>query len=364
VHPVATRDSHSTDVEAVVTLEERARYRVRYGLQFGPSTLESLDTQADSNDPAATFDIQRRNLYRAGITVGGGIVWSPERHRFRATASAATWAGRFVSTTLTVEQADQDRQSDEYGLEIIDRSLRAVLEQRWRVGRTPRVEAAYGFDIDHRRLELRATTAAPLPLRARLAGLNATLTVDTRDNPFNPRRGLFHTSRLEVGAGWWLSDLAYARYQVQQYAYYPVGRATLASGLRFGSLDVDHERNPSAMLLFFHTGGGNSVRGYDDDALTPGYVLGLPAGGKVLLVLNQELRLPVWRRVGAVFFLDAGNTFADLSALQVRALKIGTGAGLRLDTSVAVLRLDFGFPVAPEPGQKRLRWYVSIGQAF
>jgi translocation and assembly module TamA len=364
VHPVATRDSHSTDVEAVVTLEERARYRVRYGLQFGPSTLESLDTQADSDDPAATFDIQRRNLYRSGITAGGGIVWSPERHRFRATASAATWAGRFVSTTLTVEQADQDRHSDEYGLDIIDRSLRAVLEQRWRVARTPRIEVAYGFDVDHRRLELQATTEAPLPLRARLAGLNATVTVDTRDNPFNPRRGLFHTSRLEVGAGWWLSDLAFARYQVQQYAYYPWGRATLASGVRFGSLDVDHERDPAAMLLFFHTGGGNSVRGYDDDALTPGYVHGLPAGGKALLVLNQELRLPLWRRVGAVVFVDAGNTFTDLSALQLRALKVGTGAGLRLDASVAVLRLDIGLPVAREPGQKRMRWYVSIGQAF
>jgi outer membrane translocation and assembly module TamA len=347
-----------------VTLEERAKYRLRYGIQFGPSIEDSVAVETNTAEPGATLDIQRRNLYGVGLVVGGGGVWSGEQYRIRGTASAPTFKGRVVSTTLTVEGANQDRDSTEYGVDIVDRSLRAILEQRWRVGRGRRIEFAYGLDINRRRVELTSTTGPPLPLRARFAGLNTTFLYDARDSLVNPRRGFFHISRVDVGAGLWLSDIAFARYQSQQFVYFNAGPLTLASALRFGTLDVDDEHEPAALLLFFKTGGSNSVRGYETDSLTPGYVLGLPAGGKVLLVMNQEVRVPVWRRIGAVGFFDAGNTFKDFSALDLGALKVGAGAGVRFETPVAVLRFDVGFPVPRLLGQPRARWYISIGQAF
>ena len=99
--------------------------------------------------------------------------------------------------------------------------------------------------------------------------------------------------------------------------------------------------------------------------MTPGYVLGAPAGGKALLVLNQEVRVPVTPRFGVVAFVDAGNTFTDLAAVALRGLKVGVGAGLRLDTSVAVLRLNVALPVPRLPrASPRAQWYTSIGQAF
>jgi outer membrane translocation and assembly module TamA len=351
-------------VAAVVTLEERAPYRMRYGVQFGPSTIDSITTATDSADPGATIDVQRRNAFGQGIVLGAGAVWSVEQHRIRGTVSAPRLGPRVVSTTFTFEHADQDRVKDDESLSVIDRSAKAVLEQRWRFGRVRRVEVAYGFDVDRRRLELRATTEEPLPLRARIASLNATVTYDTRDDRFNPRRGLFHSSRIESSAGLWMSDIAFARYQTQQFVYFPLGRVTAASGVRFGSLDVDREQNPASLMLFFKTGGGSSVRGYDTDALTPGYVLGVPAGGRVLLVLNQEVRVPLTRRIGVVGFVDAGNTFEGLDTLDFAGLEVGTGGGVRLDTPVAVLRVDVGFPVPRPLGSPRFRWYFSLGQAF
>jgi translocation and assembly module TamA len=139
---------------------------------------------------------------------------------------------------------------------------------------------------------------------------------------------------------------------------------TVASGLRFGTLGVDDVHEPAALLLFFKTGGGTSVRGYDSDALTPGYVLGAPAGGTALLVLNQEVRVPLTRRLGIVGFVDAGNTFTSLGAVSLAGLEVGAGGGVRLDTPVAVLRLDVGLPLPRPPAGPRARWYVSIGQAF
>jgi outer membrane translocation and assembly module TamA len=37
---------------------------------------------------------------------------------------------------------------------------------------------------------------------------------------------------------------------------------------------------------------------------------------------------------------------------------------VRVDTPVAVLRLDVARPLPRQPGGPRFRWYVSIGQAF
>jgi outer membrane protein assembly complex protein YaeT len=354
--------SHDQPVDAVVTLEERAKYRLRYGVQFGPSTIEDITTSRDDAKPGATLDLQRRNLYGQGITVGGGGVWSGEQYRLRATASAATLRGRFVSTTFTIEKANQDRSPDGV-VNLVDRSAGAVLEQRWKFGRVRRVEFAYGFEIDRRRVEFQSPDST-LPLRARFAGLNTTFTYDTRDNQFNARKGLFHSSRVESGAGLWLSDIAFGRYQVQQFAYLPVGRLTLASGVRFGALDIDNESEPASLILFFKTGGSTTVRGYETDSLTPAYVLGLPAGGKVLLVLNQEVRIPIKGRFGMVGFFDAGNTFTGLDTLSFGGLKVGAGLGVRLDTPFAVLRLDAGFPVPSLPAGPRARFHFSIGQAF
>jgi outer membrane protein assembly factor BamA/autotransporter translocation and assembly factor TamB len=355
------------DTRAIIAVEERAKYRLRYGLQFGPSAVDSITTASDTAEPGGTFDIQRRNLLGVGIVAGGGGVWSATQHRVRATVSTATLYGRFISTAFTIEQANQDRTSPPGllgTLQVRDRSLRSVLEQRWRAGVTRRVELAYGAEVESHDVALQATHEVPLPIRGRIADLNATITYDSRDNRLNPHSGTFHSSRVEWGGGFWLSDFPFFRYQGQHTIYRPVGTATFASGVRFGSLAMNAVGEPASLLLFFKAGGGTSVRGYDTDTLTPAYVLGLPAGGKVLLVFNEELRIPVTKRFGVVTFADAGNTFEGLDQVAARALKLGIGSGLRVDTPVAVLRFDVGLPVPRPQGSPWARWYLSIGQAF
>ena len=83
-----------------------------------------------------------------------------------------------------------------------------------------------------------------------------------------------------------------------------------------------------------------------------------------MLVLNQEARFPVYRWVGAVGFVDAGNVFSKVSDLSLGELKVGVGFGLRLYTPFALLRVDFGVPLSREPGTPKGRWYFSFGQIF
>ena len=37
---------------------------------------------------------------------------------------------------------------------------------------------------------------------------------------------------------------------------------------------------------------------------------GFPVGGNAVIVLNGELRVPVWKDVGVVGFVDAGNVWS------------------------------------------------------
>lgn len=106
------------------------------------------------------------------------------------------------------------------------------------------------------------------------------------------------------------------------------------------------------------------MRGFKDETLGPLDVLGDPAGGNALLVFNEELRFPIVWRFRDVGFLDAGNVFATPGDLGLGTLRAGAGVGLRVQTPLALLRVDLGAPLRARAGESRTRWFFSIGQTF
>jgi outer membrane translocation and assembly module TamA len=125
----------------------------------------------------------------------------------------------------------------------------------------------------------------------------------------------------------------------------------------------------------FFAGGGTTVRGFQLDRLGVSEVLtadGLSRGGNGLVVLNGELRTAAARILGrqlsVVGFADGGNVFAQAGDVDLKRLRAALGFGVRYDSPLGPLRLDFGFKLGRRliGGVRERGWeyHLSIGEIF
>jgi outer membrane translocation and assembly module TamA len=87
-----------------------------------------------------------------------------------------------------------------------------------------------------------------------------------------------------------------------------------------------------------------------------------------VLILNAELRIPVWRDLGGAVFVDGGNVFERVTDFDFGELRSAAGFGLRYRSPVGPIRVDLGFKMdRREIGgrlEPRTALHFSIGQAF
>ena len=151
------------------------------------------------------------------------------------------------------------------------------------------------------------------------------------------------------------------------------GRLVFAGGARLGLArgfsQVVEESVPASQRFF--AGGSTTVRGFQLDRLGVREILnanGLSNGGNAMLVVNAELRSPLWKDLGAVAFVDAGNVFGRVSDFDITALRPTAGVGIRYRSPIGPLRLDLGFKLNRETFPNRREhgseWHFSLGHAF
>ncbi|PYR67294.1 MAG: hypothetical protein DMF88_13240 [Acidobacteria bacterium] len=149
----------------------------------------------------------------------------------------------------------------------------------------------------------------------------------------------------------------------QAYRFQNVDGIVLASAGRLGLVTPLGGQELISSERFF-AGGSRTVRGVNENSLGPVDFFGDPAGGQAMLVLNQEARVPIYKWLGGVAFIDAGNIFKAPGDLKLNALTGSIGFGVRLSTPFALLRADYGRTVWPGSVKGSGRWVFSVGQAF
>jgi outer membrane protein insertion porin family len=345
-------------VRAHVSVQEVPLYRLRYGFRVH----EEVST-ADVGREVRTglvVDLLRRNLF--GRAVAAGLAGQVERNRWlvRGIVSSPSMLGLPLNTSLYLTRSRQDF-NEAPTLAYINDLTDVTAEQRFRVGSSVLVSYNYRFTRLHSFPAGEESFAVPFD--SDTARLTASLAWDRRDDPFNSASGWFHSSTVEYAAAALGSDLRFLKYAAQQYYFRPVTDRgiVLASAARLGlARGIGQDLIPSERFV---VGGATSVRGFPEDEVRGRDLFG-PIGGNASIILNQEVRFPVYRWFRGIGFLDAGNVFPRARELSVRDLEAGTGAGLRIDTPFGLARIDMGIPLTNRDTARDVRWYFGIGQAF
>jgi outer membrane protein insertion porin family len=116
----------------------------------------------------------------------------------------------------------------------------------------------------------------------------------------------------------------------------------------------------------FFGGGASDLRGFGFERAGPrDPKTSSPLGGNALIVINNELRFPIWGISSGAIFSDTGNVFRRIGDLSFGQLTESVGFGIRLKTPIGPLRFDLGFLVLNRPaGEPRSRFHISFGQIF
>jgi len=227
--------------------------------------------------------------------------------------------------------------------------------------------------------------------QVRLSLVSSSVVLDTRDDPVDPGAGEYVSGNIQVAARRIGSEVGLAKTFMRAQLFRTVpstkrfvlaGNASvgLATGFprevrivdTLGQVTTQIVEDLPASERFYAGGDNGPVRGFSLDAVgIPNSTLdkdGFPIGGNAALIFNAELRTTVWNKVQAVGFLDAGNVFARVSAIDVGVLRSAVGFGVRYKSPVGPIRVDLGFKVHREEiaGAREglTALVISLGQAF
>ena len=359
VADAAAGEGGTQPVRASVALLELPRYRFRYGFRLS-DTVGPTEAGREAR-PAFVADLLRRNLFGRAVSTGTAGQLEANRRLARGFVSLPQMLGLPVTTNLFLTASREDFTPG--GSAFVETKSDITAEQRFRPAGNMAVTYGYSFARTHV-FDLDPAPGLPaLDLTIKVARLTGTYAWDTRDDPSDARRGRLHSSGLEYAPAKLGSDIRFIRYLAQQYYFRSFGDAfVLASAFRLGAArGFGQDLIPSEK---FYAGGGTSVRGFAEEGLGEPDFFGDPIGGNALLLLNQEVRFPLYKWVRGVGFIDAGNVFPLARDVSLANLEAGAGFGIRIYSPFALLRIDFGMPLTSRQREPSGRWYFAIGQTF
>jgi outer membrane protein insertion porin family len=188
---------------------------------------------------------------------------------------------------------------------------------------------------------------------------------NTVDNPLNPTSGSRQSARVEfAGLGgdeeFWLLQLANTWYYPLWDS--PIGEFVFSQRTNFGYGDSYNNEDFPLFRRFF-PGGINSVRGFESRDLGPKDSEGNEFGGSKQLVGNFELIFPLFATLGlnGVAFYDIGNAFDDTENIEFSELREAVGWGIRWRSPIAPIRIEFGYPLDKQDGEKSVVTHFSFG---
>ncbi|NLL62131.1 MAG: BamA/TamA family outer membrane protein [Candidatus Atribacteria bacterium] len=338
----------------VLVIEVREKSTGLLGGGGGYSTGEGLFAYAS---------VKEANLFGQGqsieakLEVGGRTTYSLSFYDpWLGNASSPTFFGLDVYDTFLEVNKQIDGIDSKYEMERMGGKLTFGQEfkEHFKVGIELKSEEA-SYELISGKL--------PDNLQAGLTNsLKPFLIYDTRDDRFNPTEGWFGTVSVLSAGGVLGGDYNFRKYDLDLRTYFSTGPiregykrdTTISSAINEGVLAmrmmVGYGDTSLPSFAKYEIGGLGTIRGYEYKEFV----------GDVSLVFNVEYRFPVADNLQAVLFADLGYAWDHGIPITIGDLKFGKGVGIRFDTFLGPISIDYGFGEGDEEGKA----YFSIGHTF
>jgi translocation and assembly module TamA len=381
-------------------MQIQARGRIDYVMRHALHPLSTLRVElrpawewilADNqNGPGgeATVTLDRADLFLPRMTgqVTGGYEQSVlETYSTRGPLARTSLARPFLDDRLQIVAGWRIRQTQFFGeAAALDGTIPVLDDEGMPVDPAPPSGAE---DTVREQLKLESGY--------RLAALEQTVSYDWRNDPLNPRYGIYAAVVMNEGAPAFGGKYTFVRATGDLRGYVPLGQRIVLAARAYYGRRLGNNLLPITERFF--EGGATGHRGFGFRRLSPFVTEEQPApmpdetppdparaaiGGDELFLGSGEVRVDIGTLAsfpfGVVGFADAGDVVCDLpdqpacaDGLDLSNLHWAAGGGVRWNPVIAV-RLDVGWRLnrfeesEPDggPGWNRLAIHLSLGQAF
>jgi outer membrane protein assembly complex protein YaeT len=354
--------------------EDAAAQLVTVKVDEAPPLALGLGAGYDSTDgPGASFLLGYSNLGGRNVAIALQGRFNQNETRGLLTIRRRRVFGNTIDSlgSLLYEKQDQD------GFSTKQTTVSIRLEQRPK----PRWIRFVRYSIQ----EVRVTdiTDAQAALESlyedklssvRLADASLGLVRDTRDDAFLPTRGGYGSVEGTVFAKALGSEASFLQSFVRGSWTASLKRGgRFATFIRIGGEWPFGGTDIVPLSERYFAGGINTLRGFATDSVG-GLVIPLdPAqpdgpsvniGGEAIFLFNQEWHFPIWKSLRGELFLDVGNVYPTISDFDLTELRYDAGVGLRLDTPIGPIRLEYGWKIDRKPNETLGELVFAIGTLF
>lgn len=364
---------------------DRARFRLaRLGafetvdVHYEPPTGEVRD---------AVFTVKERPLWDASLLAGYG---SYEQLRGGVEVQRTNLFGRAHQSRLTLVQSFKSSRGEytytvpELFGEAVDGTARVFGLRREEeafdreeyggtVGvrrRIPWLKAEGSLGYTYQSLSNQdnaLTTRATDAENVRVASIDLGLSRDRRDNPLRPRRGYRWFAQVELASEALGGEVDYQAFEAGVSYHTSWGSSRwIHLGLTHGAITPWGASDARAIPVNkrFYPGGDSSIRGFQKDEAAPRGADGRFVGAETYTLFNIEVEQALTRTWSVVVFGDALGEAADLGAYPWSERLYSIGLGLRYQTIVGPVRLEYGRNLNPREGDPRGTLHFSVGFPF
>ena len=210
--------------------------------------------------------------------------------------------------------------------------------------------------------------------KGRTTSITPAIGMDSRDDPFDPSRGLRTTVRARFAGGPLGGDFDYIRPEASFTLFRPLSKKWIfAVNVEAGEF-FPYGGSPLPLYELYRLGGDRSLRGLPyysvlprtaegDYFYTPG---GSRMGGDRYWQTNVELQFKLGGPVKLVTFTDLGNTYDPDQGWDLGLYRKTAGLELRLFLPIfqAPIRFIYGYNLDPFPDEDQSDFQFSIGTTF